>query len=143
MTQQTNIKTYTEMKSLKTFEERFRYLQQNGKVGESTFGFDRYLNQLFYKSRKWKAIRDKVIIRDNACDLGDPDRPISGRIIVHHMNAVNVSDILNETEFLIDPEYLVCVSHNTHEAITYGDETKLEKNYVPRTKNDTAPWKRG
>lgn len=138
----TSIKTYSELITLPTFEERFRYLQLNGRVGEDTFGFDRYLNQNFYRSAEWKRIRDQVIIRDNGCDLGIEDRAIHGRILIHHMNPISEKDILRATDILMNPEYLICVTHNTHNAIHYGDEDLLTKGPVIRTPNDTCPWKR-
>lgn len=135
------IRTYSDLIQLPTFEERFRYLQLNSSVGKETFGFDRYLNQNFYRSAEWKRIRDKVIIRDNGCDLGIEDRLIYGRVIIHHMNPVTDRDIVDLTSFLLNPEYLICVSHNTHNAIHYGNEDLLMKGPVIRTKNDTCPWK--
>lgn len=138
----TSIKTYSELITLPTFEERFRYLQLNGRVGEDTFGFDRYLNQNFYRSAEWKRIRDQVIVRDNGCDLGIEDRVIHGRILIHHMNPISEKDILRATNILMNPEYLICVTHNTHNAIHYGDEELLTKGPIIRTPNDTCPWKR-
>ena len=138
----TSIRTYSELISLPSFEERFRYLQLNGLVGEETFGFDRYLNQNFYRSTAWKKVRDQVIVRDNGCDLGIEDRVIYGKILIHHMNPINDKDILNLTEFLLNPEYLICVTHATHNAIHYGDENLLIKEPIVRVKNDTCPWKR-
>lgn len=137
-----SIRTYSELIRLKTFEERFQYLQLSGSVGKETFGFDRYLNQNFYRSAVWKRVRDKVIIRDNGCDLGIDDRMIYGNILIHHMNPITDKDILNLTDILLNPEYLICVSRNTHNAIHYGDEDMLIKAPVIRTKNDTCPWKR-
>lgn len=136
-----SIKTYSELILLPTFEERFRYLQLNGSVGKETFGFDRYLNQNFYRSVEWKRVRDKVIIRDNGCDLGIEDRLIYGNVLIHHMNPINDKDIYNLTDILLNPEYLICVSHNTHNAIHYGNEELLVKAPIVRTKNDTCPWK--
>ena len=136
------IKTYSELISLPTFEDRFRYLQLKGFVGKDTFGFDRYLNQNFYRSAAWKRVRDQVIIRDNGCDLGIEDRLIYGKVLIHHMNPINTRDILDMSEFLLNPEYLICVSHATHNAIHYGDEDLLIKEPAIRTKNDTCPWKR-
>lgn len=135
------IRTYTELSKLNTFEERFHYLQLKGVVGESTFGFDRYLNQILYQSPRWKSSRDFVIIRDNGCDLGIPGREIHGRILVHHMNPITIQDIERESEFLYDPEYLITTIHNTHNAIHYGDENLLIKDPIIRTKNDTCPWR--
>lgn len=139
-----SIKTYSELIALPTFEERYRYLRLGGKVGEDTFGFDRYLNQLFYKSKDlWLPIRDTVIIRDNGCDLGIEDREIRGqRILVHHMNPITKEDVLNQSEFLLNPEYLICVTKNTHDAIHYGDESLLVTVPKERTRNDTCPWKK-
>lgn len=135
------IRTYSELVKLNTFEERYRYLRLGGKVGEETFGFDRYLNQIFYGSREWKSVRDYVIVRDLGCDLGIKDREIYGRIIVHHMNPISVKDIQMRSEFLLDPEYLICTVKNTHDAIHYGDEGLLILAPVERSKNDTCPWK--
>lgn len=141
ITKTKKIKSYSELQKLKTFEERFNYLKLNGIVGESTFGFDRYLNQIFYRSKRWKRIKDTIIIRDNGCDLGMEDRQIYSRIIVHHMNPLSIEDIEKETDFLLNPEYLICTSHNTHNAIHYGDENLLIKAPIERTINDTCPWR--
>jgi len=139
---QSRVKTYSELSKLKSFEDRYKYLRLNGNVGEDTFGFDRYLNQKLYTSREWKNVRNKVIARDNACDLGIPERDLLGRIYVHHMNPISVSDIEKSSEQLLNPEYLVCVSLDTHNAIHYGDENLLNKNkIITRTSNDTCPWK--
>ena len=140
---QTNIRTYSELIALPTFEERYNYLKLDGKVGEETFGSDRWLNQLFYKKEPdWLAIRDKIIIRDNGCDLAVPGRDIYSRILIHHMNPITKDDILCRSEFLLNPEYLICTTKNTHDAIHYGDESLLVKDPVKRYKNDTCPWKR-
>ena len=136
-----NIKTYSELITLPTFEERYRYLRLGGTVGEDTFGFDRYLNQVFYRSQRWKKIRDHVILRDNGCDLAMPDREICERIIIHHMNPITLQDIEYESEFLLDPEFLICTIHSTHNAIHYGDESLLLTVPKERTKNDTCPWR--
>lgn len=136
-----NIRTYSELILLPTFEERFKYLQLNGRVGDDTFGFDRYINQKFYRSAEWKRIRDLVIMRDNGCDLALEGYEIYGRILIHHMNPITVKDVELSTEYLMNPEYLICVTHNTHNAIHYGDEKLLMKSPVVRTKNDTCPWK--
>lgn len=136
-----SIRTYSELILLPTFEERFKYLQLNGRVGDDTFGFDRYINQNFYKSAEWKRIRDRIIIRDNGCDLALEGYEIYGRILIHHMNPITVKDVELSTEYLMNPEYLICVTHNTHNAIHYGDEKLLTKGPVVRTKNDTCPWK--
>lgn len=136
-----SIRTYSELILLPTFEERFKYLQLNGRVGDDTFGFDRYINQNFYRSAEWKRIRDQIIIRDNGCDLAIEGYEIYGRILIHHMNPITVKDVELSTEYLMNPEYLICVTHNTHNAIHYGDEKLLMKGPVVRTKNDTCPWK--
>ena len=136
-------KTYSELMKLKTFEERFEYLKLDGNVGESTFGHDRYLNQMLYQQDPdYKHIRARVIIRDNGCDLGISDRGISGRVIVHHINPITVDDILKRSPKVYDPENLICTSHITHNAIHYSDERLLVKDPVVRTKNDTCPWKK-
>ena len=136
------IRTYSELILLPTFEERFEYLRLDGKVGEDTFGFDRYLNQLFYRSQEWKKIRDYVIVRDNACDLGVEGHDIYSKVLIHHMNPITARDIEKRTDLLLDPEYLICTTHNTHNAIHYGDENLIIKVPIVRTKNDTCPWKR-
>lgn len=136
-----SIKTYSELSLLPTFQERYRYLRLDGQVGEDTFGFDRYLNQTFYRSQKWKQIRDFVILRDNGCDLGVPGFEIYERIIIHHMNPISVDDIRHGCESILDPEFLICVTHNTHNAIHYGDESLLITEPIVRTRNDTCPWK--
>lgn len=137
-----SIRTYSELSKLKTFEERFEYLRLNGRVGEETFGFDRYLNQIFYQSKEWQAIRDEVITRDNGCDLGIDDREIYDKILVHHMNPITQEDILNRSDILLDPEYLISTTKNTHDAIHYGDGSLLYTAPIERSKNDTCPWKR-
>lgn len=137
-----SIKTYSELIALPTFEERYKYLKLSGKVGEDTFGFDRYLNQVFYRSKEWKSIRDRVITRDNGCDLGMEGHEIYGRILIHHMNPIRKEDILQRSEFLLNPEYLICTVKNTHDAIHYGDESLLMTAPIERTKNDTCPWRR-
>lgn len=138
-----NIRTYSELCKLKTFKERFEYLKIGGIVGEETFGFDRYLNQMFYNSDEWKRVRNYVITRDNGCDLGIPDREIIDSIIlVHHMNPITKEDIINRSEFLLDPEYLICTIKNTHDAIHYGDESLLYQDPIVRSANDTCPWKK-
>lgn len=136
-----NIKSYSELVTLQTFEERFAYLQLNGEVGRDTFGFDRYLNQKFYRSVEWKRIRDQVIIRDNGCDLGIEDRVIYGKILIHHMNPITETDIRYITDRLLNPEYLICVTHTTHNAIHYGNDDLIVKAPVVRSKYDTCPWK--
>lgn len=138
----TIIRTYSELITLPTFEERYRYLKLNGRVGEDTFGFDRYLNQIFYTSNEWRDVRDFVIVRDGGCDLGMPDREIFGKILVHHMNPIRQEDILRRSKWLLDPEYLICTIKNTHDAIHYGDESLLILAPTERKKNDTCPWRR-
>ena len=139
---QKNIKTYDELIKFKTFEERYEYLKIGGTVGEETFGFDRYLNQIFYKSKEWLSMRNYVITRDNGCDLGVPGREIrSDRIIIHHINPITKEDILNRSEFLLDPKYLITTIKNTHDAIHYGNSDMLCQGPIERTKNDTCPWK--
>lgn len=136
------IRTYSELCKFQTFEERFKYLQlSDGCVGADTFGFDRYLNQQFYSSREWKSLRNNLIVRDNGCDLGVEGYEIYGRIIIHHLNPLTKDDIVNRTEYLMDPEYLICTTHNTHNAIHYGDESLLITTPIERSKNDTCPWK--
>lgn len=136
------IRTYSELMSLPTFEERYNYLKLDGVVGEETFGFDRYLNQRFYQNdNEWKKVRDYVIVRDNGCDLGVEGREIQGKIIVHHMNPITKDDLINRSEFLLNPEYLICTLKSTHDAIHYGDENLLMKGSVERTLNDTCPWR--
>lgn len=137
-----NIRTYSELIQLPTFEERFRYLKLSNKIGETTFGFDRYINQKFYTSLEWRRVRDQVIFRDNGCDLGIEGREIYGKVLIHHMNPITLDDIRNVTDVLMNPEYLICVTHETHNAIHYGDEHLLMKEPIIRTKNDTCPWKR-
>ena len=138
-----NISTYSELITLPTFEERYRYLKLDGVIGEDTFGFDRYLNQEFYqRDQEWKRIRDFVIIRDQGCDLGVEGREIRGKILVHHMNPITKDDILKRSEFLLNPEYLICTLKSTHDAIHYGDENLLMKGPVERKPNDTCPWRK-
>ena len=138
-----NDKSYSEMIAMSEFDDRFRYAKLDGQVGIDTFGFDRYLNQQFYRSKEWKRLRDQIIIRDNGCDLGVPGHEISGKIYIHHLNPLSPEDITESTEKLFDPDNLVCVSAETHNAIHYGDESILEKNkIVERSPGDTCPWKR-
>lgn len=135
-------KTYSELILLPTFEERYEYLKLDGHVGEDTFGFDRYLNQAFYRSTEWKRIRRKIIVRDNGCDLAHPDREIVGPIYIHHINPISMKDLTDQTDYLRDPENLVCVSYNTHQAIHYGSTNLLTPTeLVERRPNDTCPWK--
>lgn len=136
------IRTYSELITLPTFKERFTYLKLNGKVGEETFGFERYLNQTFYKTKEWLSVRDRVIVRDLGCDLAIADREIFGQILVHHMNPLSVEDILNRSEYLLNPEFLITTSINTHNAIHYGDSNLLFTEPIERSRNDTCPWRR-
>lgn len=135
------IKTYSELITLPTFEERFEYLQLKGTVGQETFGFDRYLNQILYNSKEWKHLRNKIIVRDNGCDLALEGFEIYGRILIHHINPIIIEDVIKRRETIFDPENLVCVTHNTHNAIHYGDKSLLITGPVERRANDTCPWK--
>lgn len=135
-------RTYSELIEIPTFIERYRYLRLGGKVGKDTFGFDRYLNQILYKNSRWLYARDKVIIRDNGCDLGIPDREIHSRIFVHHINPITKEDIINRDPKLFDMENLICTAKNTHDAIHYGDEGLLILEPIERSQNDTCPWRR-
>lgn len=150
---QTIIRTYSELILIPTFEERFEYLKLDGRVGEDTFGFDRYLNQIFYRSPEWKSMRNYIITRDNGCDLGIPGREIIGyrnkdginigeKIMVHHMNPIAVEDIRDRSDYLLNPEYLICTRKITHDAIHYGDKEILYEDPIVRFKNDTCPWRR-
>lgn len=137
------IKTYSELSKLKSFDERFKYLKLNGRVGKEVFGYDRYMNQVFYRSYRWKRVRDMVIARDDGCDLGIEGHEIRGeKIYIHHMNPLLLNDILDETEYLMNPEYLITTKHSTHNAIHYGDERVSSLSFVDRTINDTCPWKK-
>ena len=137
------IKTYRELSRLKTFEERYKYLQLKGVVGESTFGFDRIFNQLFYTSGEWRAVRKEIIIRDNGCDLGIEGYDLlEGQVIIHHMNPISIEDIENRSAILLDPNYLITTTLSTHNAIHYGDVTLLSKAPIERTRNDMCPWKK-
>lgn len=136
------IRTYSEMIQFPTLKERFRYLKLSGAVGKATFGYDRYLNQKFYRSQDWKILRNEIIVRDNGCELGLDEYPIAGRIFIHHMNPIDDDDIMNTTEYLMNPDYLICVSHDMHNAIHYGNDDILRvREYKSRTPNDTCPWK--
>lgn len=135
------IRTYSELSQLKTFKERYEYLRLGGIVGNDTFGFDRYLNQIFYKSKEWKDIRRFVIIRDNGCDLGIDGYEIHGTILIHHMNPICIEDILKRSDILLNPEYLITTVLSTHNAIHYSDDSQLITAPVERSKNDTCPWR--
>ena len=136
------IRSYSELSKLKTFEERFKYLQLKGSVGKDTFGHDRYLNQMLYNSQEWKSIRNKIIIRDNGCDLACEGFEIYGQILIHHINPISVEDIIDRSPKVFDPENLITTVHNTHNAIHYGDASLLITAPIERSKNDTCPWKR-
>ena len=136
-----SIRRYSELILLPTFEERYKYLQLNGVIGDETFGFDRYINQMFYRSQEWKQVRDYVIVRDNGCDLGIEGHEIRGKILIHHMNPIGIKDIQQVNKFLLDPEYLITTMLSTHNAIHYGDESLLVTDPIERSKNDTCPWK--
>lgn len=136
-----NIRTYSELIALPTFEERYRYLRLKGRVGEDTFGFERYLNQKFYQSTEWRHFRDSIIVRDMGCDLGVDGYEIRGPIYLHHINPLTPADLKNRAEALMNPENVICVSFNTHNAIHYGDEDLIPKAPIVRTRNDTCPWK--
>lgn len=137
------IRTYTELSRLRTFEERFEYLRLDGRVGKDTFGFDRIFNQMFYRSNEWKEVRNRIITRDNGCDLGAEGYEIYGqRIIIHHINPITLEDIENHSDLLLDPENLITTVHTTHNAIHYGDENPIARAPIERSKYDTCPWKR-
>lgn len=142
MSMKSKSKTYSELIRLPTFLERYRYLKIGGRIGEDTFGYDRYLNQTLYRSAEWKRFRREIIVRDEGCDLGLEGYEIIGSILVHHINPITVRDINNRDPKIFDPENVICVSHNTHNAIHYGDESLLITEPVERTPFDTCPWKR-
>lgn len=135
------IKTFSELKRLRTFEERYAYLRLAGVVGRSTFGYDRYVNQALYTSKFWFNTRDYIIIRDQGCDLSVDGYDIHGRIIIHHMNPITIKDIELRSDLVFDPEFLICTSPNTHNAIHYGDESLLPQLPIERRLNDTCPWR--
>jgi hypothetical protein len=137
-----SLRTYTELSALGTFLDRFQYLRLSGTVGKDTFGFDRYVNQRFYTSREWKAVRDFVITRDLGCDLGVPGYEIYGRVFIHHINPILIKDIEQSSDILLNPEYLISTTPTTHNAIHYGDEGLLPKDPIDRTMNDTCPWRK-
>lgn len=142
MDQDQTIRTYSNLVQFDTFKDRFNYLSLKGVPAEETFGFDRYLNQQFYQSREWKKIREEVILRDLGCDLAMYGFDIVGKIIVHHMNPIAIRDLYNLTDILLNPEYMVCVSQLTHNAIHYGDESLLYSEPITRKQNDTCPWRK-
>lgn len=135
------IRTYKELIQIPTFTERFEYLKLSGRVGLETFGFERYLNQKFYRSAEWKRVRDLVITRDIGRDLAMAGYEIHGKLYIHHMNPITSDDILDATEYLLNPDYLITTTHDTHNAIHYGDSTLLVNEFVERTPNDTCPWR--
>lgn len=139
------IRTYQELMMFSDFKSRYRYLRLDGQVAADTFGFDRYVNQRFYRSEEWKRVRNYVIVRDtigdSCCDLGVPGYEIYGRIYIHHMNPISLRDIQDATEYLLNPDYLICTTHLTHNAIHYGDESLLITEPVERSRDDTCPWK--
>lgn len=135
------IRRYSELSKLQSFKERFDYLELNGQVGKETFGYDRYLNQVFYRSARWKKVRDSVIIRDNGCDLGIEGRDIHGIVIIHHMNPLRKEDIETDSDYLLNPEFLICTTIATHNAIHYGNSSSLFDISAERAANDTCPWK--
>lgn len=131
---------YSELSRLHTFEERFEYLSLVGQVGEATFGFDRWINQEFYRSQEWKSVRNHVIVRDSGCDLGVLDYPINGSLLVHHMNPMTSDSIIHDDSWILDPEFLITTTHDTHNAIHYGGVNSLRKRYSPRVPGDTRLW---
>lgn len=133
-------RTYSELRRLGSFEDRFEYLSLRGVVGNATFGFDRYINQRFYTSRQWRQVRDVVIARDLGCDLGVEGYEIFDKIIIHHMNPMTVEDIDSGSDEILDPEFLISTTHNTHNAIHYGDASLLPQPFVERRPGDTRPW---
>ena len=133
-------RSYRELRRISDFRDRFKYLALHGEVGRETFGFDRYLNQQFYKSSEWRQARNDVIVRDNGCDLGVESRPIVGKILVHHINPLTPDDIIHSTDYLCDPDNLICCTIRTHNAIHFGDESLLPKPFVERQQGDTKLW---
>lgn len=136
------IKTYSELITLPTFEERYAYLRIGGAVGKATFGYDRYLNQILYSSDEWKSFRRDIIIRDNGCDLACEGYDIFVRALVHHINPITVEDVVNRSPMIFDPENVITTTHNTHQAIHYSNEGLLIRAPTERTQYDTCPWKR-
>lgn len=134
------IRTYRDLRRLDTFKERFDYLALHGAVGEATFGFDRWMNQKFYTSYEWRQLRHQIIVRDNGCDLGIEDHEIHARLVIHHMNPITVDDIKHGSMDILDPEFLITTTHDTHNAIHYGDEKLLPRPFVERRPGDTKLW---
>lgn len=141
----TTIRTYSELIEIPSFRERFEYLKLGSSVGAETFGVERYLNQVFYRSKEWKQVRDLVLIRDSfdgcPCDLAHPDHPVYGRVIIHHLNPITIEDIERKSKYLLDPEYLITTIDRTHNAIHYSSYDLLPQEYIPRHPNDTCPWR--
>lgn len=140
LTMMTRIRRYSELRRLVTFSERFEYLMLNNSIGEKTFGFDRWLNQEFYHSREWKSARNKVILRDNGCDLGVPGYELYAGLLIHHINPMSERDLIYGDEWIIDPEYLITTSLATHNAIHFGNASLLPRPVVQRTSGDTRLW---
>lgn len=136
-----SIKTYSELIRIQDFQERYQYLRMEARVADATFGFNRYLNQRFYTSKEWAKFRRDIILRDGGFDLAHKDYPITGRIIIHHLNVLTIEDFENNTDALFDPNNVVCVSEDTHNAIHYGADHIVKQDYVPRRPNDTIPWR--
>ena len=136
-------RTYDELSQLKTFDERFQYLKLDGVIGEDLFGYMRQLNQAFYTSSLWKNVRNQIIIRDDGCDLGIPGHTIFGKLLVHHLNPLTKEDLINHSSRLVDPNNLITVSFDTHQAITYGDVALIQRDPIERSENDTCQWKGG
>lgn len=134
------IRTYSELRRIETFEERFDYLVLGGQVGEATFGFDRYINQQFYRSTEWRRTRNEVILRDNGCDLGIFGYDINGALVIHHINPMSADDIEQGVDWILDPEYLITTTKDTHNAIHYGDRSKIRVPFVDRAPGDTRLW---
>lgn len=134
------VRKYSELRRLLTFEERFDYLSLRGEVGRATFGFDRWMNQWFYRSREWQQVRDEIIFRDNACDLGILGYEIHSRLMIHHMNPITPEDIAQGEEWILDPQFLITTTHRTHNAIHYGDKSLLPQPVVVRQPGDTRLW---
>lgn len=137
----TYTRCYSELITLPTFIERFRYLKLDGSIGMDTFGHDRWLNQVLYRSPEWKRFRNGIIIRDNGCDLGCEDRPIFGKILIHHINPLTIEDVLNRDPKIFDEENVISTILLTHNALHYGDESILYQDPITRQPNDTCPWK--
>ena len=142
ITMKNSIRTYSELITIPTFEERFEYLKLNGSVGLETFGHDRYLNQILYNSQEWRRFRPEIIVRDNGCDLACEGYEIFGKILIHHINPITAQDILNRNPKVFDPENVITTVHNTHNAIHYGDENLLITAPIERSRNDTCPWRK-